>query len=393
MRRKLLGILCALLLCLVQATYAQAQKTPQRPSLDALRERSEAYWSLLAKRQKLEAASFVQRASRQNFITRQEPDFSEPRISKMEFSTDRREATVTIVIKRKLPLIQHALDWSVQEKWIYRDGEWYVEIPKPMTILGIVPTAGTGAGPNSEALEKKGADFRKRLEFHSTELEFGTIRKGTTATVPLQYVYRGSTPLQFALQDAPSSLSVLSPGTDKTATDATGVRLALRTGNMEGEVNLLVKLIIREAETDLPFELKLHGFVYTPVSFSPSTLRFAKGESEKEIVVRNNTKTEIRLASFSSRSTELQVPDVPRSLQPGEECKLKIVQTAQAPRVNTSEELNIRFPQPVEGLASLRIFVTRNYVQQAEAPKPKIPPRKSVEEMMRKARPEQPTKP
>ena len=98
-------------------------------------------------RQKLEAASFVQRASRQNFITRQEPDFSEPRISKMEFSTDRREATVTFVIKRKLPLFQHPLDWSVQEKWIYRDGEWYVEIPKPMTILGIVPTAGTGAGP------------------------------------------------------------------------------------------------------------------------------------------------------------------------------------------------------------------------------------------------------
>ncbi len=389
MRRKLLEILCALSLCLVQATHAQTQRISKKPSLDALRERAEAYWSLLAKHQKVEAASFVERASRENFVARQEPDFSEPHLNKIEFTTNSQEAVVTFVIKRVLQPIQQPFHWSVQEKWVYSDGVWYVEIPKPSAILGITKASGSAPAPSTEALEKKREDLRKRLEFHSTSLTFGTVRKGATAVVPVEYAFRGTTPLQFSLQNPPVNLSILGAVEDKTAAGSSMLRLALRTGNMDGEVNLGFVLLAREGDTEVPYELKMHGFVYSPVYFFPATLRFAKGELEKDLEVKNNSKMEVRLASFLSQSDAVRIKDLPRSLMPGEKCTLKIVLTSQAALANTTEEIDIKLQEPVEGLAGLRIFVMRNYVPQTEPPKPKIPSRNAVEELMRKVRPEQ----
>jgi len=120
-RRAMLSAL--LIATLLVESFAQSRPNP-KPSLDTLFQRVNSYWSLLAQRKKGQALNFVASQSRDNFLARQDPSFSQPRVTASLSSKKPDEVVVTVTVKRALPAIG-ILDWPVSEKWVFVSGNWY----------------------------------------------------------------------------------------------------------------------------------------------------------------------------------------------------------------------------------------------------------------------------
>src|SRR5437867_6086779 len=102
------------------------------------------------------------------------------------------------------------------------------------------------------------------------------------------------------------------------------IELELLTQNYDGKVNEAFTILARHQEVEVPYEFKVQGFVYTPVSVFPRVLRFLKGEREQEIVVRNNSKSEVKLSSIYSQSSGIKIEPLPQALAPGAQGRFKV---------------------------------------------------------------------
>src|SRR5262245_46126858 len=72
------------------ARPASTVNRPAKPSLDALLTRVDAYWSSLAAGKTQAALSYVAASHRDRFRSRQMPPFSNPRVTAIELSPDRK---------------------------------------------------------------------------------------------------------------------------------------------------------------------------------------------------------------------------------------------------------------------------------------------------------------
>jgi hypothetical protein len=153
------------------------------------------------------------------------------------------------------------------------------------------------------------------------------------------------------------SLYCLTPGQQQELT------IGISTGNYDGAFSERIVLVAHRQEIEVPFEFLVQGFVYTPVSVSPrEELRFnpAKGAREKEILVRNNSKSDLELKSLQSESGAIQVEPLPATIPAGQQLKLKVKQIKTVPKPDTLEHVVIVFTQPIEDMESISLSVVLN---------------------------------
>jgi hypothetical protein len=383
-----LALCCALLLPL--HVFGSQAKT--RPSLDLLLERVNAYWSLLVAGKKAEALEFVDRESRGSFDARRTPAFSEPRVSRLEPGSTGVEVFVTVTIKRVLPPISAPFDWPVTEKWAFHEGNWFVTIPKSSSLFSTqfsTQSPGEKAPRLSpEEAEQRRKAIRDALQFQTTVLDFGTVRQGERATLPLKYRLDWDQAMDVGFKNTPPDLIFRGLEQRKLAAGKSQeIKMELLTQNYDGEVNEAFTILARHQEVEVPYEFKLRAFVYTPVSVSPRVLRFLKGEREHEIVVRNNSKSEVKIASLYSQSSGFKVEPLPQALGPGQESRFKVTHLINRSDTNHQERLALIFAGPVEGMANLSLPVVLNYVERKKKTLKDLTP-EDIEKLMRQSRPE-----
>jgi hypothetical protein len=129
----------------------------------------------------------------------------------------------------------------------------------------------------------------------------------------------------------------------------------------DGDVNERMDLVVRRQGVEVPFEFTVKGHVYVPVSLVPRLLQFdSKGEREKTILVRNNSKKILKIKSFFSEINAVSIESLPATIPPGQQLHLKVKQIREVTRSNLRDNLSIAFAEPVDGETHLRLAVVFN---------------------------------
>ena len=377
----------ALCFSLLLAPHVFGSQVGTKPSLDTLVERVNAYWSLLLAGKKLEALELVDRESRENFLSREVPVFSEPRLSSLAPDGNGTEVSVTVTVKRPLTGIPVPMEWPVREKWAFREGKWFVTIARSRSPFFSEPK-GDVPSLSAEEVERRKKAIRNVLQVQSALLDFGTVRQGERAPLALKYRLDGDHALDVRFEKAPPDLIVqgleerkIVPGKSQA------IVMELLTQNYDGKVDETFTVVVRHQEVEVPYEFKVQGFVYTPVSVFPRVLRFRKDEREHEIVVRNNSKSEVKVSSIYSQSRAFKIEPLPQALAPGAEHRFKIILVAGISETNYRDLLALIFAQPVEGMANLSLPVVLNYVERKKKTFEDLTPG-DIEKLMRQSKPQ-----
>jgi hypothetical protein len=351
----------AQLLAMAIFLFAAQEPAGRKPSLDALASRAGTYWELLAKGQKARALEYVQPKSREDYLNRQTPAFSEPRVTDLQFSQTPAEVWVTVKVKRVMPLIPTPVDWPVKEKWVFEGGKWLVVVTNsPDKFARVTSTEPKAPATGSEEEEKKRQAIRESLQFENSKVDFGTVRRGQPVSVELKYRLAGSEAITWKLTGAPRGLTRNdSSGKELKSGEGQKIELSLQTQELDGEFSGTFAILAVGAGLEVPYEFSIHGYVYAPVSISPRPLKFLKGESAREVVLKNNSKSAIQV--ISAKAAGFDVEGLPQTIAPGAECRLAVKLTFRSYGTNHGAEITLRFAEPADGVQSVALPVIVNF--------------------------------
>ena len=333
------------------------------PSLDLLKSRVNAYWNLLAQERKSEAIQYVEPSKRADFKAWAIPKLYQARMTALTLSPKADEVSVTVEVKRTFPppMPPTPIVWPVTETWVFRNGNWFVM----MANATAAPNPFGSGDANSSQLSppeiaRRQEAIRSALHFEAMEFAFGTARRGDPVTFSLAYELKGNDVFGINLKDPPEGFFLSTPA-DRTLPAGKGqIKAEFMTYAYAGEVNDTVTAMIRNSGIEVPYQFKLHGFVYTPVYTTPITLRFLRGEHVKELLVRNISKSAV-IIDHILPTTDFDVTPLPQTIPPGGTCTLKVTAVKDRSEQNLEDTLSLSFEKPVEELSGLVVPVVRNY--------------------------------
>jgi hypothetical protein len=369
--RNLLVSSLALLLLFSVPGISQVQKP--HPSLDLLVSRIDSYWKLLLQKRKLQASQYIVPSDRENFEASDLPPFSNPRLKSIELSADSAEAKTVVTVMRTFLPQATVMEWPVTEQWKFEKGNWYRQISPRRGPMNAGESAASEA-PDSEQLEKEKRELREMLRFEKTVFDFGTVRVGASVHLNLKYSLSGNEPLVAKFNDFAEGFMVRGLNDQKLSPGQQELSIEVPTWNYDGAVSEHVALIAYRHNVEIPFEFTIQGNVYVPVS-APGHLRFKEGETEKEILVRNNSKSDLELLPSFSELGAIIIEPLPTSIRAGQQAKLKvkIAPAFQTVQRNTIDNMAISFAHPVDGVPSLGISFILNYHEVNPSQLPKLP--------------------
>jgi hypothetical protein len=338
-----------------------AASPKSKASLDKLVNRVDSYWKLLLEGKKHKAAAYIIPSKREGFLARPVPSFSNPRLKSLELSEDRTEAKVTVTVRRFVPPPFNELDWPVKENWVFEKKNWYL-MPETAFVPIKRRTAIPSRHPNAKEIETAKSELNQMLHFEKSVLDFGTINQGTVIDVKVRYTLAGDEPLAVAVRGSAPGLTVLGlsgqsllPGQMKELTFEIG------SGHYDGDVNERIDLVFKRQGVEVPFEFTIKGHVYVPVSVVPVLVQFdLKGEREKTILVRNNSKEILKIKSFFCETDAVSIESLPVTILPGQQAQLKVKWIKDVARPDLRDNLTLSFAQPVDGMAALGLTVVLN---------------------------------
>ena len=334
-----------------------------KPSLDTLKARVNAYWSLLARERKSEALQYVEPSRRADFKAWPMPPFSEPRITTLALSPKAEEVSVTVEVRRVFPppMPTTPFSWPVTESWVFRNGNWFVLAENQAAVpLSTAPGRPIASPLSPPEIAKRQKAIQDALHFGTTELDFGTVRRGDSVALSLGYELAGKEAFGIFFRDPPDDFYVRNLPDRTLPAGKAQIEAEFLTKAYAGEVNEKLTAIISSHDTEVPFEFKLHGFVYAPVYTAPMTLRFLSGEHAKEILVKNISKSEVVINDYLS-TKEFDVTPLPQTIPPGGTCTLKVTIVRDRQEKNLIDTLNLSFDKSVEDQGGLDIGIVRNY--------------------------------
>jgi hypothetical protein len=358
-RHAVMGAFLLSIGCFAQITSAQSAKktmTPAKPSLDLLAARVDSYWKLLLERKKAQASAYVLPEHRDKYLDLTIARFSNPRLKSLEPSADSTEAKGVVTIKRVLPFGE--MDWPVTSNWIFKSSNWYLKLHTDS-----MPNDETPPPPGKIKREAETFELQKLLRFEQFTLDFGMVPRGEAISLRLKYSLDGEEGILTRIKTSNPNIKVqglnnrqLLPGKSMELTVVVPTRI------YEGVVQESLELVARRGSVDVPYKFVVQGFVYVPVTFNPKILRLNPNNDarEKELLIRNNSRSDLEIRSISSPSGALELEPMPLTIPSGKQMTLKLKQVREVEKANTSEKLILKFAQPVEDVAALEIPVVLN---------------------------------
>jgi hypothetical protein len=386
-------LIALLIVCAPAQTVTTPQAPAKKPSLDLLLKRVDAFWSALAEGKRLPALEYVEASGREVFLAWQVPAFSDPRVVKLEPAQDGLAVMVTMEVTRSLPPLVAPVTWPVTHQWVFRERNWFIVIER-----GVPMFATSAAKPDKPPLtqaeiEGRIKTVRELLHFEKTDLDFGTVRQGKSARLSIAYHLAGDQAMDLMFKNAPPELYVrglekrkFEPGVDRR------IEFEFSTEILAGKLERSFAILVRYNGIEVPFEFKIRADVYAPVAAVPPILRFQKDEREKEIVLSNNSKSEVQIKSMDCENNEFSVQPIPLSLPPGGSARVAVKLLFPIQKRNFRDSISFNFLKPVEDMEYLPLPVIIN----PEEPKPldfqNLTPQQ-IEELIRKSRPSGKIKP
>jgi hypothetical protein len=362
--KKLQAIILAGVFCVSMAAGEQAPKkqgSSARSSLDLLVARIDGYWKSLAQKKKVQASQYIVAADRDAFFNATIPPFSNPRFKSLELSSDRMEATTTVIVNRMLTPRSPAIEFPVVEQWRFQKGNWYRRF---QTHTLPIPEGVKAQNLSPEQAGDVKREIQQALRFENPVLDFGTVRESSPVQIRLKYSLAGNGPmpvkykLPVGFDIRGMSNNTLSPGQQRELT------IEIAAWEFDGAVDVPLTLIAHRQGVEVPFEIRVKGNVYVPVSVSPKIFRLDKDNPGQEILVRNNSKSDIELVRLHSESGRVSMEPMPATILAGQQIKLKAKLTTRSSTM-PRDSLSIPLAQPVDDVG----VITLTAVFDTEEPK------------------------
>ncbi len=353
MRRRNRALIFTFILCITIPSVAQVskRKAPAAPSLDLLLSRVDAYWKFLVQKKKSQAAQFINASDRENFIAVAIPPFSDSRFKSLELSADRKEATTTVIVKRALAPLAEQVEWPVIESWRFEKGNWY----RRFQGFSLPIAQSPGAKLSPEQVDDIKREILGKLRIEDSILDFGTVRDSSQIQLSLKYTLTGSQPLAATFKTPGFVMQGLSNGSLLPG-EHRELILTAPGWDREGVVDEKLVLTAHLRGISVPFEVAVKGNIYVPVSLSPSRLKLDKDTPEREILVRNNSKSSVELVRLFTETGRAIVEPLPATIAAGQQRALKIRLSGKS-GTTPRDNLVISFAQPVDGVSVLSLTV------------------------------------
>jgi hypothetical protein len=343
------------------------------------------YWELLAGGNRRQAMEYVEPSTREVFLARSTPDFSSPRLTELSLGTRDDEVDVTVYVKRLMPPLTGQFDFRVIERWVLRNGQWYVVIKVGSTPYDS-PTrpAVTSTGPPPQEVERRRASLQRDITFASRELDFGRVDQGVPAVVPLVYRLDGNEPAEIRVVKSSAAFDPRGLVTRQIVPGEGRIDVEFLTSERDSPVEEPVTIAVRRDEVEVTFDFVLKGMVYAPISVTPRPLRFLEGEYEAEVTIRNNSSSAVRIVRYFNEDPAFSASPIPLVMEPGQTAKVQIRRPKETTAPNVLQRVALVFAELVDGRGNVQIPLVLNYVETAR-PKSGLPP--EVEEWLRKNKP------
>ncbi len=355
------------------------------PSLDALVQRANAYWRLLAQKQKVEASAYVEPSCRNIFLGRPFPPFRNPQIKKLEPNVSGTEVAVTVSVVRNIPPLPAPVDYPVTNQWVYKEGRWFVIVKDDETNLFSTLPGATSPALSAEEVQKRKSSILEALKFKESSIDVGTIRQGIPASFKLNYELSGNQAFGVSVRRGPRGLRGL-PDRKLLPGAARNIELSFPTSEYDGPFDEALTLGIESQGVEADFDFRLRGHVYTPLSMKPRVVRFRRGEIEKKVEIVNNSSSPATLKGFFSETLDFDITPLPQTLPPGGKAEIAIHRARVKQTVNYVDDLILILAEPVDGMNRLHINVVSNFVENQPKGFGGLTP-KEIDELRRKSKP------
>jgi len=309
--RKGAGLILALYLSSIPVIFCQEVRLPRNP--EKLIDRALAFWALITSNQRSRALEFVLPAKRDLFLAGRAMPVLKAKVVGLDLTTKADQGAVrTTVEVFSIESPSGSLTWNITDPWIWKDGNWYLNVENPQDIFPHSPV--------NEEIDINEA--RKQIEknFHvlRDQIDFGTLLEGQHFNIDVPIEYTGDLPLTIEL-GIPNPLVALGQLSEPITSRSKNFVLLVGTDNWEGPFTLPLPLTIRYLTAAVERTVTVKGNVFVPVSFRqvPPNGPIEQGR-EFSVFIRNNTEEKVGVSGIIV-DAKLDVLKRPEVLPPHEE--------------------------------------------------------------------------
>jgi hypothetical protein len=285
--------------------------------LGQLRARASKLWELRKQSNKLDALQFIEAQTRQTYLQWNESPIINFRLSGLQFTDDPNRVDMLVTVRSLLFQVGE-LDRTVQESWVWKDGQWFMQAISPPKLF--------------QSAEKASDPVHIPPEFHvaNTTVDIGRHAQGdiVEGKIPFQAVRRdivGIAPLQ-----KPPGLSIGAPVW--TSASEGYLPYQWETVLLSQDVNQKIALEAKATSNErASVEIQFRARIDAKVGFKqmPEIVDPAKA-GQVELQIQNLSTRPLKILSVSSYNHAYVVDDdVPESIEPGKSGRLLFRYAAQ----------------------------------------------------------------
>ena len=315
---------------------AQDLRLPRDP--EKLMLRAQGFWAAVVSRQRLQALEFVLPEKKELYVSGNALPVVKAKVLGVDLTGDINRAAIRVILEALTPGTGPA-SWTITDSWVWRRGNWYVELGNPGEIF---PKSGPA---NTVDVKKIQEEIEKTFEILQNPVDLGTLIQGDYSTFEIPIKYTGDAPISLELGLPNPIVDFDYQSTSRITSSSRNLVLLVTTADWEGAFDLPLPLKIQSQGATVERVLVVKGSVFAPLTFrqDPPDRPLKPGE-QFSLFLRNNTSQEAGIRSLSVEGKALILKE-PRKVPPNEEVEVVFKRKPD----DTPDKLYIELETPIQG--------------------------------------------
>jgi len=299
-----LVVIC-LIVCFYGTARSQSVRLPRDPQ--KLIDRATTFWNLMITGQRAKALDFVVADKRDAFVAASSLPILGAKVIGLDFTSDPNHGIVRVRLdSMSVQVTGTTASFTVNERWIFKNGNWYVEVGDPRDLS---PNVGL-----SSSVPEMIKQIEQSLRLPKSEIDMGTVIEGAQVNNQVPIEYTGKFPLTVELATAMPVVSVHMERGRLTESSSHFI-LSFDSGGWEGPVSIPVNVRFRFEAAVVERTVLVRGSVFAPITFRQVPPTSAQKDGRFSVFIRNNTSEKIDL-QYISVDGKLDVLKDVRVLEP-----------------------------------------------------------------------------
>ena len=278
--------------CVLATAFLCAQELRLPRQAESLIQRVQKFWAATVSGQRLQALEYVLPEKKELFLSGRPAPILSAKVVGLDLTKDSDSAAVRVALEI-LDIPSGRLNWTISDSWVYRKGNWYLDVDRPRDVLP------KNSLPDSKALNEIRDGIEKGFELLRSVVDVGTVIQGENPRIEVPIQYSGSVPVKIELAPENPVIALDYASSIGITARSKNFVLVVVTDRWSGEFNLPLQLKIRYEATTVERKLVVKGNVFVPFQFrqDPPDGPIEPGHPVS-VFVRNNTSEVVVLQSI-----------------------------------------------------------------------------------------------